>query len=218
MLSAWGTEAGITWHGRTGDIVGVWRAADIAAVPALDGDGMPRAMLEAAACGRPLVVSDVAGCRQFVRPGVEGLVVAPGDPAAFAEALARLAGDRTWRLEAGAAARRRVQHCSEDAVRATIRNVYRSAREPASFSCGRARQGDRRAARLKARMARGLPSSAVKASREESGPRGSSVVPASSCHAGLARQRESRYPGSRAAGPSPLGPGSRYFAAREIPG
>ncbi len=133
-LSSWNAEVGITWHGRTADILGFWRAADIAAVPALGGDGMPRAMLEAAACGRPLVVSDVPGCRQFVRPGVEGLVVAPGDPAALADALARLAGDRAWRLAAGAAARRRVQHCSEDAVRARIRDVYRAAREPAGAS------------------------------------------------------------------------------------
>jgi glycosyltransferase involved in cell wall biosynthesis len=133
-LAAWNAEAGVTWHGRTEDIVGVWRAADIAAVPALGGDGMPRAMLEAAACGRPLVVSDVAGCRQFVRPGVEGLVVAPGDPAALAEALARLAQDGQLRRRAGAAARRRVSHYSEDAVRAKIRALYRTAREMAGPS------------------------------------------------------------------------------------
>jgi glycosyltransferase involved in cell wall biosynthesis len=133
-LVAWGAEDGIIWHGRTGDGAGIWRAADIAAVPALGGKDMPRAMLEAAACGRPLVVSDVPGCRQLVRAGVEGLVVAPGEAAPLAEALARLAGDRAWRLEAGAAARRRLQHCSEDAVRATIRAVYRAARAPGAAS------------------------------------------------------------------------------------
>jgi glycosyltransferase involved in cell wall biosynthesis len=131
-LSAWSAQAGVAWHGATGDILGPWRAADIAAVPALGGEGMPRAMLEAAACGRPLVVSDVPGCRQLVRPGVEGLVVTPGDPAALADALARLAADRAWRLEAGAAARRRLQHCSQDAVRTRVRDVYRMARESAA--------------------------------------------------------------------------------------
>lgn len=128
-LAAWNAEAGVNWHGQTGDIVGVWRAADMACVPALGGDGMPRAMLEAAACGRSLVVSDVAGCRQFVRSGVEGLVVPPGDPAALAEALARLAGDPAWRQRAGTAARRRVLPYSEAAVRAKIRQVYRAALE-----------------------------------------------------------------------------------------
>jgi glycosyltransferase involved in cell wall biosynthesis len=128
-LAGWSREPGIAWHGRTGDVVGVWRAADIAVVPQLRGEGMPRAMLEAAACGRPLVVSDVAGCRQFVRSGVEGLVVPPGDPAALAAALARLAGDPAWRQRAGAAARRRVLGYSEAAVRAKIRQVYRAALE-----------------------------------------------------------------------------------------
>jgi len=128
-LSGWGREPGIAWHGRTSDIVGVWRAADIAAIPALGGDGMPRAMLEAAACGRPLVVSDVPGCREFVRPMVEGLVVPPGNVGALAEALGSFASDPKLRLRAGAAARRRVLHgYTEDTVRAKIRDVYQAAR------------------------------------------------------------------------------------------
>ena len=43
------------------------READVAVVPSLGGEGVPRAMLEAAACSRPLGVSDVPGCRHFVR-------------------------------------------------------------------------------------------------------------------------------------------------------
>ena len=72
-LQSWGKEPGITWHGRTEDVVGVWRAADIAVTPTLGGEGMPRAMLEAGACARPLIVTDVAGCRQFVRHGDGGI-------------------------------------------------------------------------------------------------------------------------------------------------
>lgn len=129
QLEAWNAEPGVTWHGRTGDVVGVWRTTDIAVVPALGGDGMPRAMLEAAACGRPLVVSDVPGCRQFVRPGIEGLVVPPGDAAALAGALATLASDRALQLSAGAAARRKVvREYTETAVRAKVREIYQLAR------------------------------------------------------------------------------------------
>ena len=128
VLAGWGAEPGVAWHGRTGDIVGVWRAADIAVVPHLGGDGMPRAMLEAAACGRPLVVSDVPGCRQFVRDGTEGLVVPPGNAGALAEALAKLVADRELRLQAGAAARRRVvREFTEAAVRAKTREIYYAA-------------------------------------------------------------------------------------------
>ena len=127
-LMGWNGAAGVKWHGRTNDIVGVWRTADMAVVPALGGEGMPRAMLEAGACGRPLVVSDVPGCRQFVRHGVEGFIVPPGDPAALANELGRLASNPPLRLQMGAAARQRVlQHYTEDMVRAGIRQVYEDA-------------------------------------------------------------------------------------------
>lgn len=131
-LQSWGKEPGITWHGRTEDVVGVWRAADIAVTPTLGGEGMPRAMLEAGACARPLIVTDVAGCRQFVRHGMEGFVVAPGDPEALARELARLAGDPQLRARMGAAARQRVlQDYSELAVRTKFREIYRDACGPA---------------------------------------------------------------------------------------
>ena len=126
----WSREAGIAWHGRTNDIAGVWRAADIAVVPALGGDGMPRAMLEAAACGRPLVVSDVPGCRAIRAAGRGGVSsFRPAMPARLRRRLPRLAGDLRLRLRMGAAARRRVLHdYTEDAVRAKIRDIYRAAR------------------------------------------------------------------------------------------
>ena len=57
---------------------------------------------------RPLVVTDVPGCRYFVRDGIEGFVVPPDDPMALAKALDRLAGDRELRRTMGAAARRRL--------------------------------------------------------------------------------------------------------------
>jgi glycosyltransferase involved in cell wall biosynthesis len=124
-LSKWNATAGIRWHGRTGDIVGAWATADIAVVPAMGGDGMPRVMLEAAACGRPLVVSDVSGCREFVRHEVEGLVVPPGDPGALAHAVALLANDRELRAKLGAAARRRVMSgYTVEAVRDRYRQLY----------------------------------------------------------------------------------------------
>jgi len=143
QLEAWSRDPGVAWHGRTDDIVGVWREADIAAVPALGGDGMPRAMLEAAACGRPIVASDVPGCRQFVRPGLEGLIVPPGDAAALADALATLAADRALQLSAGAAARRKVvREYTETAVRAKTREIYQAAWS-ASRRAGEGGQGTR---------------------------------------------------------------------------
>lgn len=125
MLAEWDALPDAKWYGRTGDIAGVWAACDMAIVPTLGGDGMPRAMLEAAACCRPLIVSDVPGCRQFVRDGVEGLMVPPNDPHALARAISRLASNPRLRAEMGGAARQRVlAGYTTDAVRDAYRRVY----------------------------------------------------------------------------------------------
>ena len=103
VLKAWGGLPGISWLGPREDVREVWREAHVAVVPSLGREGMPRAMLEAAACARPLVVSAVSGCQYFVRDGVEGLIVQPGDAVALADALERKqlagAGLDVWATE-----------------------------------------------------------------------------------------------------------------------
>ena len=76
-------------------------------MPTLGGEGVPRALIEAAACARPIVASDVSGCRHFIRDGIEGALVPPNDAAALADALERLATDAELRQRQGAAARAR---------------------------------------------------------------------------------------------------------------
>ena len=116
---------GVSWHGHVADVRQVWARADIAVLPAIAREGMPRAVLEAASSGRPLIVTDVPGCRHFVRDGVEGLVVSPADPDALADALARLAGDAGLRARMGTAARERVlSGYTIDHVTAGVRAAY----------------------------------------------------------------------------------------------
>ena len=103
-----GTVRIARWHGHVADVRQIWRDNAIFVLPSRGGEGLPRALLEAAACARPLVVTDVPGCRHFVRDGIEGFVVPPDDPMALAKALDRLAGDRELRRTMGAAARRRL--------------------------------------------------------------------------------------------------------------
>lgn len=127
-LDCWSRLPLVQWYGETRDVVGVWRRADIAVLPSLTGEGMPRSILEAGSCGRPLVVSDVAGCHHFVRNGIEGLLVKPGDRNALASAIERLVIDRELRLRLGAAARRRVvEQFSEQIVRSSVVKIYESA-------------------------------------------------------------------------------------------
>jgi glycosyltransferase involved in cell wall biosynthesis len=126
-LAAWNNGPHRRWLGHTSDVAAVWRRADIFVTPTRGGEGLPRALLEAAASARPLIVTDVPGCRHFVRHGVEGLVVPPANASALADAMETLAGDPTRRRKLGLAARTRALdgHTEAD-VRAGLARTYRA--------------------------------------------------------------------------------------------
>ena len=107
-LEAWGREDGIGWHGHAGDVGAVWRAHHVACLPSRGGEGLPRTLLEAAACGRAMVTTDVPGCRSFVEDGISGIVVPPGDARALAAAFVKLAADPQAVSRMGRAARAKV--------------------------------------------------------------------------------------------------------------
>jgi glycosyltransferase involved in cell wall biosynthesis len=108
-LAALAAMPGVQWLGRVADVREVWRRTAIAVLPSTYGEGVPKALIEAAACGRPIIATDLPGCREIVRHGETGLLVPPGDIAALAAALAALAGDPARRRAMGAAGRRLVE-------------------------------------------------------------------------------------------------------------
>jgi glycosyltransferase involved in cell wall biosynthesis len=121
-------DHGIEWLGRVADVRAVWRRAAIAVLPSTYGEGVPKALLEAAACARPIIASDVPGCREIVRPGETGLLVPPRDIQALAEAIAALAGDPMRRKAMGRAARELVEcEFGEDIVASETLAVYDAA-------------------------------------------------------------------------------------------
>jgi phosphatidylinositol alpha-mannosyltransferase len=69
------------------------RAADVFCAPSLEGESFGVVLLEAMAGSAAIVASDLPGYRNVARPGVDALLIAPGDAAALAEALARLLSD-----------------------------------------------------------------------------------------------------------------------------
>ena len=108
-LKALSKEPGILWLGPVADVRTVWRRAAIALLPSTYGEGLPKALLEAAASARPIIASDVPGCREVVRHGETGLLVPPGDAKALVAAIAELAGDPERRLAMGRAGRALVE-------------------------------------------------------------------------------------------------------------
>jgi len=124
----WSRHPAVRCAGVPADVREIWRRAEICVWPAETRQGLPRAVLEAAACGRALLVSDVpGGCGSFVRDGIEGLIVPARDPSALAAALERLARDSSLRLRLGAAARLRLlQGYTEAHVKEALRGAYLS--------------------------------------------------------------------------------------------
>jgi glycosyltransferase involved in cell wall biosynthesis len=125
-LLRWSDEPGITWHGQVADVARVWREHHVALLLSCR-EGLPRSLVEAAAVGRPIVATDVAGCREVVRDGQEGILVPLGDIDAAARALTVLAADPDLRYRLGAAANARFhERFTADAVRQKVRDLYLS--------------------------------------------------------------------------------------------
>jgi len=127
QLRSFAAEPGIEWLGAVADVRTVWRRAVIAVLPSTYGEGLPKALLEAAACGRPLIAADVPGAREAIRPGVTGLLVPPHDIEALAEAIAALAADPQRRARMGQAGRQLVErHFADEIVARETLALYRA--------------------------------------------------------------------------------------------
>ncbi|TXN26492.1 MULTISPECIES: glycosyltransferase family 4 protein [Methylobacterium] len=124
-LRSWSRD-GVTWHGPTRDVTGVWAKHHVGCLPSRGGEGLPRTLLEAASCGRALLTTDVPGCRTLVRDGIEGMLVPPDDAQSLAAAMIRLAADPLLVARMGEAARRRVVEggFTEDAVMRAVSGLY----------------------------------------------------------------------------------------------
>jgi glycosyltransferase involved in cell wall biosynthesis len=123
-LSALAAEPGVSWLGPVGDVREVWGRAAIALLPSTYGEGVPKALLEAAACARPIVTSDTPGCREAVRTGKDasGILVPPRDVRALADAIAELAADPGRRIAMGRNGRALIEaeFAEEIVARATL--------------------------------------------------------------------------------------------------
>ena len=123
-LKRWAENGGVYWHGQATDVAAVYRQHHVGMLLSYR-EGLPRTLVEAAAIGRPIIATDVAGCREIVRDGIEGLLVKPGDVESVCLALARLAEDKTLRAQMGNAARTRFEErFTEAAVCSTIIDLY----------------------------------------------------------------------------------------------
>ena len=127
-VHAWVSEGLIEWLGWIDDVAGFWQGCHIVVYPSSYGEGVPRTSLEAMACGKPLVTTDMPGCRETVAEGVNGFLVPPHDAAAVADRLAQLLSDPALRQRMGRASRdKAVAEFSEERFVAETLDVYERA-------------------------------------------------------------------------------------------
>ena len=107
QLKDWQNEGVVEWWGRREDMPQVLAQSHIVCLPSYR-EGLPKALLEAASCGLPIVTTDVPGCREIVRDGDNGLLVEAYNATALADALARLLSDPGLRQQMGLRGRERV--------------------------------------------------------------------------------------------------------------
>jgi len=107
QLRKWSTAGIVEWWGWRSDMQQVLSTCHIVVLPSY-GEGLPRALLEAAAVGKPIVATDIPGCREIVHHGKNGLLVPPGDVEALYEALVRLILDQDLRRRMGRCGRKLV--------------------------------------------------------------------------------------------------------------
>jgi glycosyltransferase involved in cell wall biosynthesis len=125
-IAAWQGEGTIEWWGHRDDMPGVLGQSTIVVLPSYYREGVPKILLEAAACGRPVITTDVPGCREAVVDGKSGLLVPPRDPLALADAIVLLLRDAKLRAAMGARGRAMVEaEFSEERVVSETLGVYR---------------------------------------------------------------------------------------------
>jgi glycosyltransferase involved in cell wall biosynthesis len=104
-FARWQQEGVVECLGERSDIAELYAQSHIAVLPSYR-EGLPKSLVEAAACGRVVVTTDVPGCRDAIEPGVSGLLVPVRDARELADAVLQLAEDAQLRREMGAAGRR----------------------------------------------------------------------------------------------------------------
>lgn len=126
QLRMWAESGLLEWWGHQDDMAKIMAQASVVCLPSFYGEGIPRVLIEAAACGRSIVATDTPGCRDIVRNGQNGFLVPTRDPKALAHALDLLVKDSVLRSRMGACGREIVlREFSEETVFAQMMTICR---------------------------------------------------------------------------------------------
>ncbi len=106
QLNEWHKTGIVEWWGYCTDMPKILSQSTIVCLPTWYGEGVPKVLIEAMACGRPIVTTNMPGCKDLVVDQKNGLLVMPKDSIGLAESLSKLVLDRTLCQEMGVEGRR----------------------------------------------------------------------------------------------------------------
>ncbi len=115
-LAVWGWSEDVLLPGHVSDVACLLSISDVVVLPTYYPEGVPRSLIEAAAMGRAIVATDIAGAAQVVEDGVNGTLVPPRDANALAAAIEALLDNVEQRSEYGAAGRRKAEREFDERV------------------------------------------------------------------------------------------------------
>jgi glycosyltransferase involved in cell wall biosynthesis len=125
QLREWNESGVVEWWGQQENMPEVLARSHVVCLPSY-GEGVPRALIEAASSGRAIVASDVPGCREVVRHGENGFLIPAYNAAALASALATLIQDGSLRVRMGSRGREiALREFAEQLVITQVLAVYR---------------------------------------------------------------------------------------------
>jgi glycosyltransferase involved in cell wall biosynthesis len=123
----WESAGIVEWWGpqESDEMPDVLRQAHVVCLPSYYREGIPKVLIEAASCGRPIVTTDVPGCREIVADGENGMLVPAKDGEALADQIRTLLENQELRREMGREGRRRVeQHFTAQRVADQVVGAY----------------------------------------------------------------------------------------------
>jgi glycosyltransferase involved in cell wall biosynthesis len=131
-LKQWTNEGCIAWQGHSNDMPETLSSASIVCLPSYR-EGLPKVLLEAAAVGRPLIATDVSGCREIVKEGKNGLLVKLKDVDSLYGAIKTLVLNKDLRIAMSSESRSLVEsELSAEIINTQTLKLYKTARNELS--------------------------------------------------------------------------------------
>jgi glycosyltransferase involved in cell wall biosynthesis len=109
QVNSWVEEGIVEWWGWRSDMEKVFQLSRIVCLPTFYREGTPKTLIEAAACGKAIVASDIPGCREIVHHNQNGILIETGNINQLVDAIQRLLGDKELRTQMGLMGRQLVE-------------------------------------------------------------------------------------------------------------